>query len=459
MAKTKNIFVCSQCGKEEPKWVGKCNDCSAWNSFVEETKDVSSYPYQKKAGNVQCLTKIDKPHESRIFCGVPELDRVLGGGVVPGSLMLLSGDPGIGKSTLLLQALHGLASRGYKVLYASGEESGYQVKLRADRINANHPNIFLTNEVDFQAILECVKETKPDVLVVDSIQTVYDPNLTSSPGSVSQIRECTAKLLDVSKGKGISTFVIGHVTKDGSVAGPRVLEHLVDTVLYLEGDTGSGYRILRAIKNRFGSTGEVGVFEMRSQGLVDVPNPSSLFVEGHKSLPGSAITITIEGSRPILVEVQSLVANSSFSYPKRVVTGVDFNRFSILCAVLEKRGGLHIGTNDIFAQVAGGFRLSEPAVDLALAASIISGHLDKKAKGRFAFVGEIGLSGEIRMVNHMASRLQEAIKMGFHRVYLPARNYHADKSELMALVDKSPQEIQLFPLENVRELVQEYLNA
>lgn len=464
MTKKKSVFVCSQCGAQQPRWLGRCPDCSAWNSFHEElvaadATGLASPAFRaqeagRAASGLTPLTEVQHQTAPRVFCGIPELDRVLGGGLVAGSLLLLSGDPGVGKSTLLLQALHGLAQRGFKVLYASGEESNQQVKLRADRLNAAHPNILITNETDLGVILQSAKQARPQVLVIDSIQTVYHSEVASSPGSVTQVRECTARLLEHAKTQGVTTWIVGHVTKEGNIAGPRVLEHLVDTVLYLEGDATSGFRILRAVKNRFGSTGEIGVFAMHASGLADVANPSALFLEGHRTgVEGSAVAVSVEGTRPLLVEVQALVGKSTFTSPRRLVTGLDNNRFAILVAVLEKRAGLYLGTNDIYANVAGGLRLSEPALDLAVAAAVASSLLEKPFAGKFAFFGEVGLSGEVRATTHALERVQEAQKLGFERIYMPSRNYRMERDRLMALATSGPQEIQLFPVESVSEIV------
>ncbi len=457
----KTVFVCGQCGSQQPKWLGKCPDCSAWNSFAEDV-------LIEKQANLRPETQSTRPPEKptpitdvrretvpRVFCGLPELDRVLGGGLVPGSLVLISGDPGVGKSTLLLQALYGLASQGYKVLYASGEESREQIKLRADRLKTIHPNILLFNETDLGTIVAQALNLKPHVLVVDSIQTVAHPDYPSSPGSVTQVRECTARLMDVAKLHGITTWIVGHVTKEGSIAGPRVLEHLVDTVMHLEGDAATGFRILRSHKNRFGSTGEVGVFAMQANGLSDVANPSALFLEGLKTgVEGSAVAVSMEGTRPLLVEIQSLVGKSTLATPRRTVTGLDPNRFAILLAVLERRAGIALGLLDIYANVAGGLRLSEPASDLAVAASVLSSVIETPWQGRVAFFGEVGLSGEIRATTNPVGRVQEAMKLGFERVYMPRRSFQMEKQALLELQksDASRHEMQIYPVEHIREL-------
>jgi DNA repair protein RadA/Sms len=457
----KTIFVCGQCGSQQPKWMGRCPDCNAWNSFAEDLQTdkgsvtrpetQASRPPEKPTP----ITEVRHDTVPRIYCGLPELDRVLGGGLVPGSLVLISGDPGVGKSTLLLQALHGLASRGFKVLYASGEESREQIKLRADRLRTVHPNILLFNETDLGSIVSQALHLKPHVLVVDSIQTVAHGDYPSSPGSVTQVRECTARLMDVAKLHGITTWIVGHVTKEGSIAGPRVLEHLVDTVMHLEGDAATGFRILRSHKNRFGSTGEVGVFAMQANGLSDVANPSALFLEGLKSgVEGSAVSICMEGTRPLLVEIQSLAGKSTLATPRRTVTGLDPNRFAILLAVLERRAGIALGMLDVYANVAGGLRLSEPASDLAVAASVLSSVIENSWQGRVAFFGEVGLSGEIRATTNPVGRVQEAMKLGFERVYMPRRNYQMDKQALLELQrnDTSGHELQIYAVEHIKEL-------
>ncbi|NBX16201.1 MAG: DNA repair protein RadA [Proteobacteria bacterium] len=457
----KTVFVCGQCGSQQPKWLGKCPDCNAWNSFSEDivtdkqtvhrAETQSSRPPEKPTP----ITDVRQETIPRIFCGLPELDRVLGGGLVQGSLVLISGDPGVGKSTLLLQALFGLASQGYRVLYASGEESREQIKLRADRLKTVHPNILLFNETDLGTIAGQALSLKPHVLVVDSIQTVAHSDYPSSPGSVTQVRECTARLMDVAKLHGITTWIVGHVTKEGSIAGPRVLEHLVDTVMHLEGDAATGFRILRSLKNRFGSTGEVGVFSMQANGLSDVANPSALFLESLKAgVEGSAVAVSMEGTRPLLVEIQSLVGKSTLATPRRTVTGLDPNRFAILLAVLERRAGVSIGLLDIYANVAGGLRLSEPASDLAVAASVLSSVIETPWQGRVAFFGEVGLSGEIRATTNPVGRVQEAMKLGFDRVYMPRRSYQMEKQALLELqkTESTRSDMQIYPVEHIREL-------
>jgi DNA repair protein RadA/Sms len=450
---SKHAFVCTSCGAIHSKWLGKCPDCDAWNSIHEEVIQKSNQKLGTQPHRVVPLPQVEEKFEKRVFCGVPELDRVLGGGLVNGCLVLLSGDPGVGKSTLLLQALYGLAQRGFKVLYASGEESSTQIKLRAERIGAIHSNILVTNENNLNTILDATKQFKPHVLVVDSIQTVYNPDLPGTPGNVTQIRECANLLMQNAKSQNISTFVIGHVTKEGAVAGPKVLEHLVDTVTHLEGDASSGYRILRALKNRFGSTGEIGVFAMQGHGLVDVPNPSAVFLdENKKDWEGTAISVSMEGSRPILIEVQVLVGKTSFASPRRLSTGFDSNRFTILLAVLEKRAGLFLSNVDVYANIMGGIKIYETAIDLATAAAVASSLFGKPLPPKTAYIGEVGLSGEIRMVSHILTRIQEVQKLGFEKVYIPMCNYQIEKNQLLKLLDHQERNFLIIPVEHVKEI-------
>lgn len=431
MAKKSSVkFVCNECGSTHLKWQGRCPDCNSWGSVQEELVAGPSLGFRKPGGSVAAPTKVisldadqELPPIFRTPVGISELDRVLGGGLVPGAFILLSGDPGIGKSTLLLEAVFEFAKQGKKILYSSGEESAGQILLRAQRLGHLHPNIFVANETNVDAISSTIQAHKPDMLVVDSIQTVFSPDVPSAPGSVTQVRECAAKLLDVAKSQDLPVWLVGHVTKDGSIAGPRVLEHLVDCVLYLEGEPNSGYRILRAVKNRFGSTGEIGVFEMNGDGLRPVADPGAQFLE-HFSASGPrpsgvSATVAVEGTRPILVEIQSLVSKTAFGHPRRVVTGLDANRVAILLAVLEKRSGLYLSLNDVYATVAGGLKISEPSADFAIAVAIASSLLDRPIGGRYCFVGELGLSGEIRGCPHLSVRITEAAKMGFERIYVP----------------------------------------
>jgi DNA repair protein RadA/Sms len=421
--KLKTVYTCQQCGLQSPKWLGKCPDCNQWNSLVEEQQ-----PVARGRGGVapvarpQRLAEVAATEEDRLRCGIAELDRVLGGGVVPGSFILIGGDPGIGKSTLLLQATDRLALSGL-VLYVTAEESARQVKLRGERLGVSAARLYLLAETSLEAIFERVRELKPDFLVVDSIQTIFTGALESAPGSVSQVRECAGRLMHLAKGEGIPTFIVGHVTKDGAIAGPRVLEHMVDTVLYFEGDPGHPYRILRAVKNRFGSTNEIGVFEMKEAGLAEVTNPSELFLaERPEGAAGSAVVPSLEGSRPILVELQALVSGASFGTPRRTTMGIDHGRVSLLVAVLEKKVGLSLLAQDIFLNVAGGVRLDEPAVDLGVVAALASSHLNKPIPPRTLLFGEVGLTGEVRAVSRPELRVKEAARLGFDRCFLPAGN-------------------------------------
>jgi DNA repair protein RadA/Sms len=422
--KQKTIYTCQQCGYQSPKWLGKCPDCQKWNTLAEEaivlTRGKGRSPVP--AGKPQRLHEVAGTEEDRIRCGIAEFDRVLGGGVVPGSFALIGGDPGIGKSTLLLQSIARLAEAA-PALYFTAEESTRQVKLRAERLGVAAKDLFLLAETSLEAILERVRELGPGFLVVDSIQTIFTSALESAPGSVSQVRECAGRLMQVAKGDGIPTFIVGHVTKDGSIAGPRMLEHMVDTVLYFEGDAGHPYRILRAVKNRFGSTNEIGVFEMKESGLAEVANPSELFLaERPEGAAGSAVVSSLEGSRPILVELQALVSGSSFGTPRRTTIGIDHNRVSLLVAVLEKKVGLSLLSQDVFLNVAGGVRLDEPAADLGVIAALASSHLNRPLPPRTIVFGEVGLAGEVRAVSRPELRINEAARLGFDRCLLPAGN-------------------------------------
>jgi DNA repair protein RadA/Sms len=435
----KTAFFCQNCGYESPKWVGKCPGCGEWNRFAEEpTKATDSRvpPEYQLNEKPRPIDAVEADEKARLKTGLEEMDRVLGGGIVAGSAILVGGDPGIGKSTLLLQVLHRLASGGRKVLYVTGEESASQIRLRADRIGASSKNIYVLVEVALENILKHIKEVDPAVVVIDSIQTVYCSLLTSAPGSVGQVREASERLIIFAKKTGIPVFLVGHVTKDGSIAGPKVLEHMVDTVLYFEGDSGHSYRIIRGIKNRFGPTNEIGVFEMRDRGLVEVSNPSEYFLtERPEGMAGSVVVASIEGTRPILVEVQALVVSTSFGMPRRTAIGVDVNRVSLLVAVLDKIGGLHLGNHDIFLNVAGGVRLSEPAADLGVAAAIASSFLDRPIDPKTVVFGEVGLTGEVRGINQMEIRIREAARMGFTRCVLPRTQFRGlDKAGAIELV-------------------------
>ena len=425
MAKIRTVYTCQSCGFKSPKWMGKCPDCNQWNSFVEERlfEEKRGLKVFEGGSSPQPITTLEAKEGDRLKTGIGELDRVLGGGIVPGSAILIGGDPGIGKSTLMLQAMGKVADSGHKVLYISGEESPKQTKIRAERLGIISENIFIYAENTLERILDSVKELKPGIVIIDSIQTIYTQTLESSPGSVSQVRETSSQLIFNAKGMDMPLFLVGHVTKDGSIAGPRVLEHMVDTVLYFEGDRGHQFRILRAVKNRFGSMMEIGVFEMRDKGLFEVANPSALFLaERPKNASGSAVVSSLEGTRPILVEIQSLVCPTVFGIPKRTVVGVDYNRVSLLVAVLEKKGGLNITNHDIFLKVTGGLRLEEPAVDLGIIASLASNFLDKAIAQKTVVFGEVGLAGEVRGISQAEPRINEAEKLGFDRCILPKEN-------------------------------------
>ncbi len=417
--KAKTVFVCSECGNEYSKWMGRCTACGAWNSVVEEVVQKTSSRVPKKNAAPVLIKDVTTNEGERTGAGSNELDRVLGGGIVKGSLVLCGGEPGIGKSTLLLQ-LANFASKTDKVLYVSGEESDKQIKLRAERLGITSDNLYILNETDLQAVIGAIDLLKPSTVIADSIQTLYHDAITSAPGSVGQVRECTLKFMEISKNMGITVFIVGHVTKEGAIAGPRVLEHMVDCVLYFEGERHQSYRIVRAVKNRFGSTNEIGVFEMTDRGLIDVPNPSSMLLSGRPvDAPGSAIVCSVEGTRPILAEIQALVSNSSFTNPRRLATGVDFNRVSLIMTVLEKRMGLNLVNQDAYVNVTGGIRLDEAATDLAIACAIISSFRNAPLPRDMAFFGEIGLTGEIRTVTQASRRIAEIQKMGFKRCMLP----------------------------------------
>ncbi len=424
MARAKTLFSCQNCGMQSPKWLGRCPDCRQWNSLVEEQpQPVAEHSRAlPEPGQPQQLNQVASREEDRLSCGLSELDRTLGGGVVPGSLILVGGDPGIGKSTLLLQACASLATKG-RALYVTAEESTRQVKLRADRLQLQADNLYLLAETSLEQIKQRIKELQPTFLVIDSIQTIFTSSLDSAPGSVGQVRECTGQLMLLAKGEGLSIFLVGHVTKDGSIAGPRVLEHMVDTVLYFEGDPGYAYRILRAVKNRYGSTNEIGVFEMRELGLREVNNPSELFLaERPEQSAGSVVVPSLEGSRPILVELQALVSPSSFGTPQRTAIGIDHKRVALLVAILEKKVELSLAGQDIFLNIAGGVRLDEPAIDLAAIAALASSHLNRVIEPRLVIFGEVGLTGEVRAISQPELRVKEAARLGFNRCVLPQGN-------------------------------------
>ena len=427
--KSKTQFICQECGYVSPKYLGRCPNCGNWNTMVEEIEQ--NHPEDRRnrvslTGERATPTKLKDvvfKKETRVQTELAELNRVLGGGVVPGSLVLIGGDPGIGKSTLLLQVSHQLAATGGTVLYVSGEESAQQIKLRAERLGSSETDFYLYAETDMGEISRTIENLKPDYVIIDSIQTMTQPDITSVAGSVSQVRETTAELLKLAKTNGIAIFIVGHVTKEGNIAGPRMLEHMVDTVLYFEGEKHHSFRILRAVKNRFGSTNEIGIFEMRERGLVEVANPSQVFLEERlEGATGSAIVVAMEGSRPILVEVQALVTPTVFGNAKRTTTGLDFNRVSLIMAVLEKRAGLLLQNQDAYLKAAGGVKLNEPAIDLAVAVAIASSYKENGTEATECFIGEIGLTGEIRRVSSIEQRVKEASKLGFKRIYLPKNN-------------------------------------
>lgn len=425
-AKKSTVFFCQECGYESSKWMGQCPGCKAWNSFVEETvsSNIVSTSGKKTAvpssKEPSVLSAVSLSKEDRIQIGIDELDRVLGGGIVPGSLSLVGGDPGIGKSTLLLQVCQRLAAQGRKVLYISGEESLKQIKIRAMRIGEFTDSLLLLCETNLGVIEETIRKVSPEVVIIDSIQTMYNENVGAAPGSVSQVRESTGVFLQIAKGMGVSIFIVGHVTKEGTVAGPRVLEHMVDTVLYFEGDRHASYRILRGVKNRFGSTNEIGVFEMRQEGLVEVKNPSEFMLSGKpEGASGSVVACSMEGTRPVLIEIQALVCQSNFGIPRRQATGTDFNRLNLLMAVLEKRVGLQVSGCDAYVNIAGGMRLQEPALDLGLVMAIVSSYKNRAIDDKTVVFGEVGLSGEVRAVSMTQQRLQEAKKLGFTHCIVP----------------------------------------
>ena len=451
MAKAKSTaFFCQNCGYESAKWQGQCPACHEWNTFTEEpvAKITGSAAVKKAAAEIRPvrLSEIQTDESQRISSGMEELDRVLGGGIVAGSLMLVGGDPGIGKSTLLLQVCHNLTGTGHKVLYVSGEESVQQIKLRAKRIGDFKDDLMLLCETNLELIRSVIEKTRPEIVVIDSIQTMYHEAVSAAPGSVSQVREATNVLMQIAKGMGISIFLVGHVTKEGVVAGPRVLEHMVDTVLYFEGDRYASYRILRGVKNRFGSTNEIGVFEMRQSGLREVTNPSEYMLDGKpENASGSIVACSMEGSRPILIEIQALVCHTNLPMPRRTTAGTDFNRVNLLLAVLEKRAGMQMSACDVYVNIAGGIRMTEPAIDLGLILALVSSYKDIAIDEKTIAFGEVGLSGEIRSVNMAQQRVQEAKKLGFETVLMP-------KVSMKAL--QKVEGIQIIGLETVRDAVQ-----
>ncbi|AUN12826.1 DNA repair protein RadA [[Clostridium] sordellii] len=434
MAKIKTKYVCQECGYENSKWLGKCPECSNWNTFVEEIEEKRSksnkevFVIDKSSSRPLNINSIETIKEQRFSTCINELDRVLGGGVVKGSLVLVGGDPGIGKSTLLIQVSSNVANSGKKVLYISGEESASQIKMRAQRLGIKSDNLYIFAENNLSIIEAHLESVNPDLIIVDSIQTVFSPEITSAPGTVSQIKEGTSRFMKISKKMGISTFVVGHVTKEGALAGPKVLEHMVDTVLYFEGERFNTYRLVRAVKNRFGSTNELGVFEMREIGLVELENPSKILIsEKPKDVAGSVIISTVEGTRPMLLELQALVSPTSFGIPKRTATGVDYNRVSLLMAVLEKRVGMQIQNQDVYINVVGGIKINEPSIDLGIVMSIASSFRNIPIDGNVAITGEVGLTGEIRAVSFIEKRIAECKKLGFTKIIIPKSNYEAVK--------------------------------
>ena len=425
--KAKSVFSCQSCGHQSPRWLGRCPDCGGWNTIKEERQAATGKGRPIALKTLQAkptpIGEIEVIGEDRRLTRIGEFDRVLGGGVIPGAVILIGGDPGIGKTTLLLQALPRLASSTEPVLYVSGEESPRQIKMRGQRLGVEHPHLLILAETSLEEILKAVQAIQPAAIVVDSIQTVYTEQLTSAPGSISQVQEVSGQLMWFAKRAGIPVFIIGHVTKEGAIAGPRLLEHIVDTVLYFEGDKGHSYRILRAVKNRFGSTNEIGVFEMKESGLEEVANPSQLFLgERAQRSTGSVVVSSLEGSRPILVELQALVSATSYAMPKRMANGVDLNRVSLLLAVMEKRLGMHLSGQDVYVNVVGGMRIDEPAIDLGIVAAVTSSLREVAIEPGLLVLGEVGLGGEVRGISQAELRIREAAKMGFKRCLLPERN-------------------------------------
>ena len=434
MKKTKTKYICSNCGYESLRWIGKCPECDSWNSFTEEIIEENKRapkPYKGKI-QIQKIQDISAKETDRIITGIAEFDRVLGGGLMPGSVILLGGDPGIGKSTLAMQTTSKLND---KVLYVTGEESTKQIKIRSQRLNIKSDDFYVLAETNLSVVLSAIKELQPAVVVIDSIQTIYREELDNSPGTVTQIRECTSLLQDAAKRNNFCVIIVGHVTKDGMIAGPKIMEHIVDTVLYFEGNSNYSYRILRAQKNRYGSTNEIGIFEMRESGLQEIKNPSKIFLsERDKQTPGTVVTSTIEGTRPLLLETQALVTPSNFGYPQRVSTGFDQRRLSILLAVLEKHGKLKLSSNNVFINMAGGVKIFEPAIDLAVCCSIASSLSNKLIDNNTVVIGEVGLGGEVRSVGNIDKRIREAEKLGFEKVILPKSNLNGLKSKSIKIV-------------------------
>lgn len=448
MSKTRVKYICSNCGHESLKWLGRCPSCESWDSFTEELIEERKSGKKKFSGDTHIipLNSIVQEHEERIKTSINEFDRVLGGGLMPGSVVLIGGDPGIGKSTLVMQAASKITEN---VLYVTGEESANQINLRAKRLKVRSESISVMTETDLDAILNAIEKHEPTVVIVDSIQTTYKSSFENAPGTITQIRECTSELMQLAKKKHCSIIIVGHVTKEGVIAGPKVLEHIVDTVLQFEGERSHSYRILRAQKNRFGSTNELGIFEMLEDGLHEVKNPSEIFLsEREKEISGSVVTSSMEGTRPILLEVQALVTPSAYGNPQRVATGFDYRRLSILLAVLEKRANLRLSAQNVFLNMAGGLRIEEPAVDLAVCCAIASNFSDKLARNDTVVIGEVGLGGEVRSVSNVDKRIQEAEKLGFKRVIIPLNNFKSIKNNTA---------IKIIPVENLLAAMKEIL--
>jgi len=447
MAKNKTVFVCQECGYESLGWLGKCPSCGKWNSFMEEpeTKKLMHTGHSENMAVPLNINDVKVEDEERYSTGMKEMNRVLGGGIVKGSLILVGGDPGIGKSTLILQVCEKAEIPG-KILYVSGEESIRQIKLRANRLGVTSKKLLMVSEINIKTILAIIEKEKPELVVIDSIQTIYDDEMASAPGSVSQVREVTSGLMRVAKSLGIAMIIVGHVTKEGALAGPRVLEHMVDTVLYFEGERHMSYRVLRAVKNRFGSTNEIGIFEMRDVGLVEVDNPSSIMLSGRpEEVPGSVVVASVEGTRPMLIEIQALVCPTSFGMPRRMATGVDYNRITLLMAVLEKRIGMQLHNFDAYVNVVGGLKIDEPACDLGIITSIASSFRDIPVRRDCVLIGEVGLTGEVRAVSHIDKRIMEAMRIGFKSCIVPSGNIK------MIRQMKDIQGIEIKPVDNVRQ--------
>ncbi|MBI5417494.1 DNA repair protein RadA [Candidatus Poribacteria bacterium] len=456
MAKDKTRFFCQECGFESIRWLGKCPGCNNWNTMVEETVSNTNnaatrpgFTSQTKS-QPQKLDEIDSTENSRILTNIKEFDRILGGGLVAGSLILLGGEPGIGKSTILMQVSSNLEKQGKKILYVSGEESLIQIKMRASRLGVNAENLFILAETSIDDIEQEILKLKPDLVIIDSIQTLYKKVITSAPGSVSQVRECTAQILYLSKSNNITTIVVGHITKEGGLAGPKLLEHMVDTVLYFEGEEHLMYRILRATKNRFGSVNELGIFEMGQDGLTEVKNPSEIFLsERPESSPGSVVVATVEGTRPLLIELQALLSPTNFGYPQRMVKGLDYNRLALILAVLEKKVGLQIGNHDVFINIPGGVKIDDPAVDLGIALAVVSSFRNRQlSHNKLVISGEVGLTGEVRGISKAENRINEAQKMGFTKILIPQNNFKN-------LKNKKSDNIEVKAINTVEEAIEE----